>query len=416
MTRILIVEDEAGLRQGLEINLRHENYETVTAGDGEEAIRLFHSESPDLVLLDLMLPKKSGFEVLDHIRKISKVPVILLTARGQETDKVRGLRSGADDYVTKPFGLQELFARIDAVMRRSEAIVAQKSVCEDTLIKLDPSTREASAKNQKLKLSPKEFDLLMYLFKNKERVVPRDELLSRVWNYRVDLNLNSRTVDTHVTRLRRKLQKAVGTDSAVIVAVSMIREAEKAGELRPGSTVIEATSGNTGIGLAFVAAARGYRCVLIMPDTMSVERRKLLEALGAQLILTPGPKGIKEAQRVADEILAKTPGGWLSKQFDNPANLKVHRETTAQEILRDTGGKLDAVVAGVGTGGTITGIGQVFKKEVPHVITVAVEPIESQVLKGGTHNPHKIQGIGAGMIPSIYDAKVVDRITDVQFD
>ncbi len=200
------------------------------------------------------------------------------------------------------------------------------------------------------------------------------------------------------------------------IAVSMIREAEKVGELKPGSTVIEATSGNTGIGLAFVAAARGYRCVLIMPDTMSVERRKLLQALGAELILTPGPKGIKECQRVADEILAKTPGGWLSKQFDNPANLKVHRETTAQEILRDTGGKLDAVVAGVGTGGTITGIGQIFKKEAPNVITVAVEPVESQVLKGGTHNPHKIQGIGAGMIPAIYDAKVVDRIADVAFD
>ena len=223
MTRILIVEDEAGLRQGLEINLRHENYETATAGDGEEAIRLFHSESPDLVLLDLMLPKKSGFEVLDHIRKISKVPVILLTARGQETDKVRGLRGGADDYVTKPFGVQELFARIDAVMRRSDVgATAAKAVCEDHLIRLDPATREATANRQKLKLSPKEFDLLMYLFKNKERVVPRDELLSRVWNYRVDLNLNSRTVDTHVTRLRRKLQKAVGTEAAVIVAVAKI--------------------------------------------------------------------------------------------------------------------------------------------------------------------------------------------------
>ena len=222
MTKILIVEDEAGLRQGLEINLRHENYETVTAADGEEAIRLFHSEQPDLVLLDLMLPKKSGFEVLDHIRKMSKVPVILLTARGQETDKVRGLRSGADDYVTKPFGVQELFARVDAVMRRSDVGSQAKAVCEDQLIRLDPSTREAHAANQKLKLSPKEFDLLMYLFKNKERVVPRDELLSRVWNYRVDLNLNSRTVDTHVTRLRRKLQKAVGTDAAVIVAVAKI--------------------------------------------------------------------------------------------------------------------------------------------------------------------------------------------------
>jgi DNA-binding response OmpR family regulator len=222
MTKILIVEDEAGLRQGLEINLRHENYDTATAADGEEAIRLYHAEQPDLVLLDLMLPKKSGFEVLDHIRKVSKVPVILLTARGQETDKVRGLRSGADDYVTKPFGVQELFARIDAVMRRSDVVTQAKAVCEDQLIRLDPSTREAHAANQKLKLSPKEFDLLMYLFKNKERVVPRDELLSRVWNYRVDLNLNSRTVDTHVTRLRRKLQKAVGTDAAVIVAVAKI--------------------------------------------------------------------------------------------------------------------------------------------------------------------------------------------------
>ncbi|HEY2828634.1 MAG TPA: response regulator transcription factor, partial [Thermoanaerobaculia bacterium] len=163
MTKILIVEDEAGLRQGLEINLRHENYETVAAGDGEEAIRLFHAENPDLLLLDLMLPKRSGFEVLDHIRKVSKVPVILLTARGQETDKVRGLRGGADDYVTKPFGVQELFARIDAVMRRSEvASTVTKQVCEDTIIRLDPATREASANNQKLKLSPKEFDLLMY--------------------------------------------------------------------------------------------------------------------------------------------------------------------------------------------------------------------------------------------------------------
>ena len=200
------------------------------------------------------------------------------------------------------------------------------------------------------------------------------------------------------------------------IAVSMINEAEKSGELKPGSTVIEATSGNTGVGLAFVAAAKGYRCVLVMPDTFSVERRKLLQAMGAELILTPGPKGIKEAQRVAEEYAAKTPGGWLSKQFDNPANLKVHRETTAREILRDTGGKLDAVVAGVGTGGTITGVGQVFKKEVPHVITVAVEPVESTVLKGGPHSPHKIQGIGAGIIPSIYDAKVVDRIADVAFD
>jgi cysteine synthase A len=200
------------------------------------------------------------------------------------------------------------------------------------------------------------------------------------------------------------------------IAISMVVEAEKAGELKPGDTIVEATSGNTGIGLAFVAAARGYKCVLVMPDTMSVERRKLLQALGAELVLTPGPAGIKEAQRLAAEYAAKRPGGWLSKQFDNPANLKVHRETTAQEILKDTGGKVDAIVAGVGTGGTVTGTGQVFKKESPQTLIVAVEPIESQLLKGGTHSPHKIQGIGAGMIPAIYDANVVDRVVDVTFD
>jgi len=200
------------------------------------------------------------------------------------------------------------------------------------------------------------------------------------------------------------------------IALSMIEEAEKSGELEAGSTIVEATSGNTGIGLAFVAAAKGYRCTLVMPDTMSVERRKLLEALGATLILTPGPKGIKEAQRVADEYAAATPGSWLSRQFDNPANLKVHRETTAIEILEDTGRQLDAVVAGVGTGGTVTGIGEVLKKELPHVKMVAVEPIESQLLKGGTHSPHKIQGIGAGIIPSIYRADLVDEVIDVKLE
>jgi len=200
------------------------------------------------------------------------------------------------------------------------------------------------------------------------------------------------------------------------IAISMVSEAEKAGEIKPGDTIVEATSGNTGIGLAFVAAAKGYKCTLIMPDSFSVERRKLLQALGAELILTPAPLGIKEAQRVATEYAEKTPGAWLSKQFDNPANTKIHRETTAQEILRDTGGQVDAIVAGVGTGGTVTGIGQVFKKEKPDVKIVAVEPVESTVLKGGTHSPHKLQGIGAGLIPSIYDANVVDDIIDVTFD
>jgi cysteine synthase len=200
------------------------------------------------------------------------------------------------------------------------------------------------------------------------------------------------------------------------IAISMVEEAERSGEIAPGATIVEATSGNTGIGLAFVAAAKGYRCTLVMPDTMSVERRKLLQALGAELILTPGPKGIKEAQRVAGEYAEKTAGSWLSRQFENPANVKVHRETTAREIIHDTGGKLDAFVAGVGTGGTVSGVGAVLKKEYPNVIIAAVEPVESQVLKGGTHSPHKIQGIGAGMIPDIYDSSVVDRILDAGYD
>jgi cysteine synthase len=200
------------------------------------------------------------------------------------------------------------------------------------------------------------------------------------------------------------------------IAISMVEEAEKAGELRPGSTLVEATSGNTGIGLAFVAAAKGYKCAIFMPDSMSSERRKLLQALGAELYLTPAPLGVKEAQRRAGEYADKTPGAWLSKQFDNPANIKVHRETTAREILRDTGGKLDGFVAGVGTGGTVSGVGEVLKQEAAHVIVGAVEPVESQLLRGGTHSPHKIQGIGAGLVPSIYRADVVDRIYDANYE
>ncbi|HKO00436.1 MAG TPA: pyridoxal-phosphate dependent enzyme, partial [Thermoanaerobaculia bacterium] len=200
------------------------------------------------------------------------------------------------------------------------------------------------------------------------------------------------------------------------IAISMVEDAERRGEIKPGDTIVEATSGNTGIGLAFVAAAKGYKCTIVLPDTMSVERRKLLEALGAKLILTPGPKGIKESQRVAEEYAAATEGGWLSKQFDNPANVEIHRKTTAQEILDDTDGKVDAVVAGVGTGGTVSGVGQVLKEKNTNVIIVAVEPIESQVLKGGEHKPHKLQGIGAGIIPAIYDAKVVDRVYDATFE
>jgi cysteine synthase A len=196
----------------------------------------------------------------------------------------------------------------------------------------------------------------------------------------------------------------------------MIDDAERKGALRPGGTIVEATSGNTGIGLAFVAAARGYRCVLVMPDTMSVERRKMLQALGAELVLTPGPMGIKEAQRVAGELAATTDGAWLSLQFDNAANVEIHRRTTAQEILQDTDGRVDALVAGVGTGGTISGVGSVLRERNKDVLIVAVEPVESTVLKGGTHSPHKLQGIGAGFVPANYDASVVDEIIDVTFD
>jgi len=199
------------------------------------------------------------------------------------------------------------------------------------------------------------------------------------------------------------------------IAISMISEAEKAGELKPGDTIVEATSGNTGIGLAFVAAAKGYKCTLVMPDTMSVERRKLLQALGAELILTPGTAGLPEALKIAREYAEKT-GAWQSKQFDNPANPKIHRETTAQEILSDTGGSLDAIVAGVGTGGTVSGVSQVLKKHNSSILTVAVMPVEAQTLKGGPYAPHKIQGIGPSFIPAIYDKDVVDRVFDVTYD
>ena len=201
------------------------------------------------------------------------------------------------------------------------------------------------------------------------------------------------------------------------ISISMVEDAEKRGEIKPGkNTIIEGTSGNTGIGLAFVAAAKGYKCILVMPDTFSVERRKLLQALGAELVLTPGTKGLPEALRMAEEIAAKTPGGWRPKQFDNPANPKIHRETTAEEIWRDSGGKVDAVVAGVGTGGTVSGVGQVLKKRNAKIKMVAVMPVEAQVLKGGGFTPHKIQGIGPSFIPAIYDASVVDEVFDVTLD
>jgi cysteine synthase A len=194
------------------------------------------------------------------------------------------------------------------------------------------------------------------------------------------------------------------------VAVAMIEDAEEKGLLKEGSTIIEPTSGNTGIGLAFAAAAKGYKLVLTMPETMSVERRKFLSVLGAELVLTPGADGMGGAIAKANELNEENPDSIILGQFDNPANVKIHAETTAQEILRDTEGKVDIVIGGVGTGGTITGIGKVLKEEVPGVKIVTVEPKDSQTLAKGEKGPQKIQGIGAGFVPDVLNTKVYDEV------
>ena len=198
------------------------------------------------------------------------------------------------------------------------------------------------------------------------------------------------------------------------IGVNMIVAAEKAGELKTGQTIVEPTSGNTGIALAWVAAAKGYKLILTMPESMTIERRKILQLLGAELVLTPAQQGMTGAIAKAQEILENTPGAFMPQQFKNAANPEIHRLTTAEEIWSDTEGKIDVFVSGVGTGGTITGVGQVLKKRKPSVRIVAVEPTNSPVLSGGEPGPHMIQGIGAGFVPDILDRGVIDEIITVE--
>src|SRR5918997_2913094 len=233
--------------------------------------------------------------------------------------------------------------------------------------------------------------------------------------------------DTPLVRLKR-LPRERGVEAEILVkleffnpiasvkdriGVSMVDAMEAAGALKPGGTLIEPTSGNTGIALAFVAAARGYRLILVMPETMSLERRKMLVLLGAELVLTPGPQGMKGAIAKAEELKAEIAGAIIPQQFKNPANPDIHRRTTAEEVWNDTHGEIDYFVAGVGTGGTITAVGQVLKPRRPSMKIVAVEPEDSPVLSGGQPGPHKIQGIGAGFVPEILDRSLIDDVVTV---
>lgn len=246
--------------------------------------------------------------------------------------------------------------------------------------------------------------------------------MSKIYN-----NLLELVGNTPMLRLK-SLEQALGLKARLVVklesynplrsvkdraALAMVRLAEVEGKLRAGSVIVEASSGNTGIGLAFVGRQRGYRTIIVMPESMSVERRSLITALGAELVLSPAAEGMKGAMRIADEIIAKTEGAINLGQFDNLANPQTHEETTAQEIWRDTAGELDFFVAGVGTGGTLSGAAKGLKAHKPTIKAIAVQPTLSQVLTGGTHAPHKLQGIGAGFVPQNYKAEYVDEVLSV---